>query len=178
MKILLSVLFGAATAALAQDLQWCGSARYDPAQYTCFDGDFLCPIENGEPTLRCGDACYKQDAYGCSNGVLVPNDPSDPDLLLSCGDAKYSPSQYVCFDNGFLCPVINGNPTLRCGDACYNYDQYKCEDGQLVQIQAQEPQCHAVYDFCVRDGMVYPCCEGLLCIATRCRDPADFDRRS
>jgi len=34
------------------------------------------------------------------------------------------PIQYVCFDNYFLCPVINGQAYLRCGAACYNNFEY------------------------------------------------------
>src|ERR1700761_2990603 len=39
-------------------------------KYTCYDGDFLCPILDGKPTLRCGPACYLPDMYSCSNGEL------------------------------------------------------------------------------------------------------------
>lgn len=58
-------------------------------QYTCYDGKYLCPVYNGVPTLRCGDACYSAGQYryastdrdtgfwqrkltrrSCNNGVL------------------------------------------------------------------------------------------------------------
>jgi Carbohydrate binding len=32
-------------------------------QYTCYDGDFLCPVLNGEPTLRCGPDCFLPEQY-------------------------------------------------------------------------------------------------------------------
>jgi hypothetical protein len=32
-------------------------------QYTCYDGNFLCPKINGDPTLRCGSACYLPGMY-------------------------------------------------------------------------------------------------------------------
>ena len=32
-------------------------------QYTCYDTDFLCPVLNDEPTLRCGLDCYLPSMY-------------------------------------------------------------------------------------------------------------------
>ena len=32
-------------------------------QFTCFDGDLLCPILHGEPTLRCGVDCFLPVQY-------------------------------------------------------------------------------------------------------------------
>lgn len=41
-------------------------------KYTCYDGDFLCPVLNGERTLRCGPDCYLPEMYSCdANGRLV-----------------------------------------------------------------------------------------------------------
>ncbi|KAF2172082.1 carbohydrate-binding module family 52 protein [Zasmidium cellare ATCC 36951] len=76
-SLLLGLLLGGArVVALPQDsseeeLRDCGEARYYPSMYTCYDGDFLCPILNGEPTLRCGEDCYLPEMYSCSNGELV-----------------------------------------------------------------------------------------------------------
>ena len=70
-------------------LKACGDAYYYPSKvrpvdididhegllivdkYTCYDGDFLCPILSGEPTLRCGPACYLPSMYSCSDDHLV-----------------------------------------------------------------------------------------------------------
>lgn len=42
------------------------------SQYTCYDGDFLCPVLNGVPTLKCGQDCYLPDMYSCDDqGKLV-----------------------------------------------------------------------------------------------------------
>jgi hypothetical protein len=54
----------------------CNDAYYLPSQYTCYDGDFLCPVLDGEPTLRCGPACYRPEMYGCSDGELIYPPPS------------------------------------------------------------------------------------------------------
>ncbi|CAK1355986.1 unnamed protein product [Cercospora beticola] len=63
---------GSATAGdTAAELLSCGEAYYYASKYTCYDGDFLCPILNGEPTLRCGPDCYLPENYSCSNGKLV-----------------------------------------------------------------------------------------------------------
>jgi len=39
--------------------------------------------------------------------------------LFRCGVAFYSKSNYTCYDSTFLCPVIEGQPTLRCNRDCY-----------------------------------------------------------
>lgn len=50
--------------------------------------------------------------------------PVDKSLQL-CGDVWYLPSMYTCYDTNFLCPVINGTPTLRCGPDCYLTSMYR-----------------------------------------------------
>ncbi|GIZ41013.1 hypothetical protein CKM354_000433000 [Cercospora kikuchii] len=64
----------------AAELLSCGEAYYYASKYTCYDGDFLCPILNGEPTLRCGPDCYLPENYSCSEGKLVypPTGGSEP----------------------------------------------------------------------------------------------------
>ncbi|KAF7186258.1 hypothetical protein HII31_12333 [Pseudocercospora fuligena] len=39
-------------------------------QYTCYDGDFLCPVLEGKPTLQCGPDCYLPEMYSCDQGKL------------------------------------------------------------------------------------------------------------
>jgi hypothetical protein len=41
----------------------CGDAFYIKSKYTCYDGDFLCPVVGGEPTLRCNRDCYLPEMY-------------------------------------------------------------------------------------------------------------------
>lgn len=55
-----------------------GTTAYQAHQYTCYDGSFLCPVLNGEPTLRCGLDCYLPEMYSCSNGELVYPPTSTP----------------------------------------------------------------------------------------------------
>ncbi|KAK0387669.1 hypothetical protein NLU13_3914 [Sarocladium strictum] len=52
--------------------------------------------------------------------------------LKRCGDAWYSPSEYACYDNKQLCPVIDGEATRICGHDCYAPVNYDCDDGALV----------------------------------------------
>ncbi len=33
--------------------------------------------------------------------------------LKSCGPANYDPTQYTCYNNKDLCPVINGMPKIQ-----------------------------------------------------------------
>ncbi|OCK73736.1 carbohydrate-binding module family 52 protein [Lepidopterella palustris CBS 459.81] len=168
MKNIICLLAAAASAVLAEDLKNCGNAQYLPSQYNCYDGNFLCPITNGVPTLRCSDACYFASQYTCSNNQLAPVDQSMPNDLFTCGDAKYYPWQYVCWDGNFLCPMLGGyKPTLRCGDACYDPAQYVCNNGNLVQISQT---CRHKWDVCWDSGTYYPCCDGLFCNGHMCSD--------
>ncbi|KAI7595726.1 hypothetical protein KC343_g17277, partial [Hortaea werneckii] len=66
------------------------------------------------------------------------NTPTDSNLI-ACGDAYYLPTQYICYDDGFLCPIQDGEPTLRCGDACYNPQQYSCTNAELTSIPTHAP---------------------------------------
>ncbi|KAL2267384.1 hypothetical protein VTJ83DRAFT_4661 [Remersonia thermophila] len=71
--------------ALAEDIHFCGPAPYYPSQYTCYDGNFLCPILYGQPTLRCGEACYSPDMYFCGAGdqlhLIATLGPGNPFTL-------------------------------------------------------------------------------------------------
>ncbi|KAJ7194384.1 carbohydrate binding-domain-containing protein [Mycena pura] len=131
LSIVLTAIAASASIVAAEDLQSCGSSQYYPSQYNCFDDSFLCPILNGNIYLRCGDACYSTAEYSCSNNTLViHNNRSGPETL-DCGGVQFDPAQYVCFDDGFLCPILDGVGTLRCGDACYSYGQYTYTNDQL-----------------------------------------------
>ncbi|KAJ7105880.1 carbohydrate binding-domain-containing protein [Mycena epipterygia] len=44
--------------------------------------------------------------------------------LESCGTANYDPSQYTCFNNSLLCPIVNGVSYQACGEDCYSTAQY------------------------------------------------------
>ncbi|KAI7498171.1 hypothetical protein KC367_g5276 [Hortaea werneckii] len=57
--------------------------------------------------------------------------------LVACGDAYFLPTQYTCYDGGFLCPIHDGEPTLRCGDACYNPRQYSCTHAKLTSVSTE-----------------------------------------
>ncbi|KAF8137886.1 hypothetical protein K438DRAFT_1786236 [Mycena galopus ATCC 62051] len=52
--------------------QACGEDCYMMAEYTCFNGNFLCPYTSGGiATQACGDACYSPYEYSCNNGQLT-----------------------------------------------------------------------------------------------------------
>ena len=57
-SLVLAIPLLAALAAV-DALQTCGTASYDPAQYVCYDGTFLCPVGYS----KCGDACYSPNQY-------------------------------------------------------------------------------------------------------------------
>lgn len=52
--------------------------------------------------------------------------------LLPCANAFYYASRYTCYNSTFLCPILNGTPTLRCGQDCFLPDMYSCTGGHLV----------------------------------------------
>ncbi|KAF9065002.1 carbohydrate binding-domain-containing protein [Rhodocollybia butyracea] len=59
--------------------------------------------------------------------------------LDSCGDAMYDPSQYTCFNDSFLCPILNGDIYLQCGDACYSTTLYSCSNTTLEPFPPSVP---------------------------------------
>jgi len=88
---IMKLLFFAPLLALvaAENLQWCGDARYYPSQYTCF-GTKLCPKQNGEVYLPCGAACYSTNMYYCDNGALKLWNPIQEPLLHCSGQPYYA----------------------------------------------------------------------------------------
>ncbi|KAE9386369.1 hypothetical protein BT96DRAFT_540011 [Gymnopus androsaceus JB14] len=60
--------------------------------------------------------------------------------LESCGSSLYYPSQYTCFDDDFLCPIVNDEIYIRCGDACYSTSQYSCSDDTLEVYPQNGPE--------------------------------------
>ncbi|KAJ7339935.1 hypothetical protein DFH08DRAFT_1013557 [Mycena albidolilacea] len=190
------------TIVAATDLADCGDARYDPSKYTCFDNDFLCPIDGQVRELRCGDACYSLGrfrylinpstvfgvgltAFSCSNTTLVDNAVIGPDTLLDCGDKRFNSTDYVCHDGDFLCPFVcidglsrcltdtsERRATLRCADGCYDPVKFSCIDGELHGLPPPNPNCVPLGGTFDFGGT--SCCPGLLSIADHCRDFCDF----
>ncbi|CAK7222061.1 hypothetical protein SCUCBS95973_004713 [Sporothrix curviconia] len=54
--------------------------------------------------------------------------------LQTCGSAQYDPSQYVCYDSSFLCPIIAGEGLSYCSGACYSSTMYTCTNNVLTQL--------------------------------------------
>ncbi|CAK5270066.1 unnamed protein product [Mycena citricolor] len=129
--VLISLLSaaGLAAAGVTKVLQ-CGASQYDPAHYTCFDGDFLCPIHDphgysdADVLLRCGDNCYSTNDSTCNGTSVVPLQIGE-NPLEDCGPrARFYAQDYVCIDGDLLCPIVNHLGYLRCGKACYDPFSY------------------------------------------------------
>lgn len=45
--------------------------------------------------------------------------------IAICGAQPYFEENYTCYDNEFLCPVINNRRTQACSDACFDPEEYK-----------------------------------------------------
>ncbi|KAK5653174.1 hypothetical protein OQA88_9273 [Cercophora sp. LCS_1] len=56
--------------------------------------------------------------------------------LQNCGRSQYDPSQYVCWENYFLCPVTAGEPLSWCSGACYSKYMYTCANKVLTLLPA------------------------------------------
>ncbi|KAJ6568568.1 carbohydrate binding-domain-containing protein [Mycena capillaripes] len=83
----------------------------------------------------------------------------------TCGNSTYFPSQYTCFDDSFLCPIINDDIYLRCGDACYSASQYSCANNTLAIIpqggsQTQEDCGDAQFYPSQAKKLQYVCIDG------------------
>ncbi|KAL8922144.1 MAG: hypothetical protein Q9208_005339 [Pyrenodesmia sp. 3 TL-2023] len=72
-------------------------------------------------------------------GAPFPSGTGSPSAfgLLPCGPSYYAPDQYICYAD-FLCPILDGTPTLRCSSACYLESLYTCDEGALVSLSEGE----------------------------------------
>lgn len=63
--------------------------------------------------------------------------------METCGDASYFPSEYNCYDDSALCPIMYNLPTLPCNGStagCYAGEMFSCEDGNLKTLpEATDP---------------------------------------
>ncbi|KAI1131375.1 hypothetical protein F5Y10DRAFT_74664 [Nemania abortiva] len=46
----------------------CGNQRYTVNNQTCYKGNFLCPVKDGQRMLKCGNDCYLPRTFYCSDG--------------------------------------------------------------------------------------------------------------
>lgn len=98
------------------------------SQYTCYDGDFLCPILNSEPTLRCGEDCYLPEMYSCSNGELVYPPVSSSSTSSLTASLTLSSAPFV--------PTCTEEPTTQwLSDPPYeNYFYSDCHSASQVVV--------------------------------------------
>jgi len=102
---------------VAADTQTCGSAQYDPNQYVCRNGDFLCPIVAGEPLSYCNGACYSTFMYQCNNNalVLLPALPQGTPFTLTASNPKLSIDGWAVNAEGETL-AIGGSTASYCPD--------------------------------------------------------------
>ncbi|KAJ9637127.1 hypothetical protein H2199_007413 [Coniosporium tulheliwenetii] len=116
------------------DLIYCGEARYLPSRYTCYEGNFLCPVINGVPTLKCGMDCYLPDMYSCSNDRLVypPVSATSSSPSTATGTTSASPT------GSTACPTPATQ--LQLSDPPYeNYFYSDCHASNQVVITSPLP---------------------------------------
>ena len=81
------------------------------------------PQKDVEALMACGEALYSAEKV--RECKITLNYPCVGPLLII--------EQYACYDGDFLCPVLEGVPTLRCGEDCYSPYMYSCDgDGRLM----------------------------------------------
>ncbi|KAI3329225.1 carbohydrate-binding module family 52 protein [Xylariaceae sp. AK1471] len=97
--LLLLVAFLGTRARSAQPLQGlllCGSQRYSIINQTCYDGNFLCPVEDKQRTLKCGNECYRPRKSYCNDGRIELRKGTDIGNKLANGNASDScPLSYL-----------------------------------------------------------------------------------
>jgi hypothetical protein len=56
--------------------------------------------------------------------------------MKSCGAATYYPSEYTCYNNSSLCPIMYSLPSVPCSGAggCYASEMFSCEGGSLKSL--------------------------------------------
>jgi hypothetical protein len=114
-------------------------------QYTCYDGDFLCPILDGVPTLRCGEDCFLPYMYSCDGEgkLMYSSSPSN----TAAAPAASSTSAYVAAmgsannmstSAGAICS--DSASTLHLSDPPYeNYFYSDCHGASQVVVTSPLP---------------------------------------
>lgn len=116
----------------------CGDAFYYKEKYTCY-GNFLCPILDGIPTLKCGPDCYLPSMYGCSNDRLV-YPPSATASASASGSTSASSTSGAASYPTSLVPCPDGATTLHLSDPPYeNYFYSDCRNIS-TQVVVTSPQ--------------------------------------
>lgn len=92
--------------------------------------------------------------------------------LESCGDAQYYPSEYTCFDDSTLCPILFGLPNQPCNGGCYASEMYECESGKLDLLPESESPFKLVSHSAVSrvEGQQVRACGNYLAIGTGARE--------
>ena len=99
------------------------------SQYTCYDGDFLCPVLDSFATLRCGGDCYLPEMYSCNAEGKLAYHPSPLDTSASATGSTNStstPAGATCSDPP---------STLHLSDPPYeNYFYSDCHGASQVVV--------------------------------------------
>lgn len=94
--------------------------------------------------------------------------------LRTCGGASYFPSEYACYGDSALCPIIHGLPTAHCGGSggCYAREQFSCDDGGALRTLPEATSPFTLTAFGARPGfgnMTVKACGGFLAIGANAR---------
>ncbi|PKS12468.1 hypothetical protein jhhlp_000674 [Lomentospora prolificans] len=124
-RILLAVLSLGAALVAAEDLEWCGDARYYPSEYTCFDDSFMCPVLFGLPNLPCNGGCYADQMYQCDDGSLkLRGEQKKPFVLKTASSSEHVDGLVVNACGGYLAIGTGARECPQCKDS----DDVDCEE--------------------------------------------------
>ncbi len=68
--------------------------------------------------------------------AVIATAQAQGDAMESCGTAQYFPSEYTCYGNRTLCPVVYSLATTPCSSSggCYSRQMFSCEGGRLQML--------------------------------------------
>ncbi|KAK3374824.1 carbohydrate-binding module family 52 protein [Podospora didyma] len=136
MTLRLSLIAGALlglSSSVANALQTCGQAQYDPAQYVCWFDNFLCPVIAGEGLSYCGGACYSKFQYTCNGNVLnvLPTLPAGTPFTLTVSNPTLTINGQLVSASGQHWGL--GGPT---SSYCPSQVGSSCPQGNITAIYA------------------------------------------
>jgi hypothetical protein len=108
---------------VAEDLKFCGEARYYPSEYTCFNNSILCPVAFGIANQPCNGACYQREMYQCDAGnlKLLPQATS-PFVMVARSTSQNVNGQVVKACGNYLALGADARLCTSCtGPDCSTY---------------------------------------------------------
>ncbi|KAF8192252.1 carbohydrate binding-domain-containing protein [Mycena galopus ATCC 62051] len=101
--------------------------------------------------------------------------------LATCGTSNYYPSQYTCFDDDFLCPIVDGDVYLQCAlinSSCSDTTLEPISDSGSESLEdCGNSQFYPSQYVCLDGDILCPFMNGAATLncGTSCYDPTQFE---